>query len=78
MEYFRTEQHNRSFPPKPHMLEDYATDWKTGFGIYGKQSAKGSIHNEFNQSEITYCRMQPSSRLLESMLSQKQSCKFKN
>ena len=53
------------------MLEDHATDfvekWKTGFGMYGEQGGE-SIHNEFNQLKITYCRMQTASRRLQSML----------
>ena len=71
MEYYRTEWPNGSILPKLHMLEDHATDfvekWKTGFGMYGEQGGE-SIHNEFNQLKITYCRMQPASRCLESML----------
>ena len=71
MEYYRTEWPNGSIPPKLHMLEDHATDfverWKTGFGTYGEQGG-ASIHNEFNHLKLTYCRMQPASRLLESML----------
>ena len=71
MEYYRTEWPNRSIPPKLHMLEHHATDfvekWKTGFGMYGEQGGE-YIHNEINQLKITYCRMQPASRRLESML----------
>ena len=71
------------------MLEDHATDfvekWKTGFGMYGEQGGE-SIHNEFNKLKITYCRMQPASRRLESMLQEhyrriypeSKAVKFKN
>ena len=71
MEYYRTEWPNGNIPPKLHMLEDHATDFvekqKTGFGMYGEQGRE-SIHSEFNQLKITYFRMQPASRRLESML----------
>ena len=60
-----------TFPPKLHMLEDHAIDfvckWKLGFGVYGEQGGE-SIHNEFNNLRNIYCRMQPSTRRLESML----------
>ena len=71
MEYCCTVWPNGSIPPKLQMLEDHATHfvekWKTGFGIYGEQGGE-SIHNEFNQLKTTYCRMQPGSRCLESIL----------
>ena len=71
MENYHIEWPNGSIPPKLNMIEDHATDfvekWKTGFRIYGKQGG-GSIHNEFNQLKITYCRMQPASRRLECMM----------
>ena len=85
-EHYRTEWHNGSILPKRRMPEDQATDfvekWKTGFGIYGEQGAGELIHNEFNPRIITYFRMQPSSRRLQSILqahpSRKESCKFKH
>ena len=53
------------------MLEDHAVDfvkkWKFGFGVYGEQGGE-SIHNEFNNLKSIYCRMQPATRRLESML----------
>ena len=59
------------------MLEDHATNfvekWKTGFGMYGNQGRE-SIHNEFNKLKIIYCRMQPASRCLESMLQEHYRC----
>ena len=77
MEYYRTEWPNGSIPPKLHILEDHTTDfvekWKTGFGIYGEQSGE-SIHNEFNQLKVTYCRIQPTSRRLESTLQEHYRC----
>ena len=77
MEYYCTEWPNGSIPPKLHMLEDHATNfvekWKTGFGMYGNQGRE-SIHNEFNKLKITYCRMQPASRCLESMLQEHYRC----
>ena len=71
MEYYRIEWPNGSIPSKLYMLEDHATDfvqkWKTEFGMYGEHGGE-SIHNEFNQLKITYCRIQPASRRLQSML----------
>ena len=71
MENYRTELPNESIPPKLHMLEDNAADFveneKTGFGMYDEQGEE-SIQNEFNQIKITYCRMQPVLRRIESML----------
>ena len=36
---------------------NFVEKWKTGFEIYGEQG-RDSIHNDFNQLKITYCRIQ--------------------
>ena len=69
--FFRENWPDVKITPKLHIVEKHVVDfiakWGAALGYYGEQGA-GSLHNEFNKLNRTYCSVKPNTKPLEYIL----------